>query len=97
MRTLFKGIDRVYHCAAWVSLKQAHKKQMINVNIAGTANVVNLCLDNSARLVHVSSIAAVGHAKHGEFTTEKINWMLIWEDDGYAISKLESEMEYGAA
>ncbi|MFD0749843.1 SDR family NAD(P)-dependent oxidoreductase [Mucilaginibacter calamicampi] len=89
----FEGVDKVYHCAAFVSLKQAHKKRMINANIAGTANVVNLCLDNSARLVHVSSIAAVGHAKPGEFTTENHQLDVNLEDDGYAISKLESEME----
>jgi dihydroflavonol-4-reductase len=89
----FAGVDKVYHCAAFVSLKQAHKKQMINANINGTANVVNLCLDNNARLVHVSSIAAVGHAKPGEFTTENHQLDVNLEDDGYAISKLESEME----
>ena len=89
----FVGVDKVYHCAAWVSLKQADKKQMINANINGTANVVNLCLENNARLVHVSSIAAVGHAKPGEFTTERNELDINLEDDGYAISKLESEME----
>lgn len=89
----FIDVDRVYHCAAFVSLKQAHKKQMINANINGTANVVNLCLDNNARLVHVSSIAAIGHAKPGEFTTENNQLDINLEDDGYAISKLESEME----
>lgn len=89
----FAGVGKVYHCAAFVSLKQADKKQMINANINGTANVVNLCLDNNARLVHVSSIAAVGHAKPGEFTTENHQLDVNLEDDGYAISKLESEME----
>jgi dihydroflavonol-4-reductase len=89
----FNDVDKVYHCAAFVSLKQAHKKQMINANINGTANVVNLCLDTNARLVHVSSIAAVGHAKPGEFTTENHQLDVNLEDDGYAISKLESEME----
>ncbi len=89
----FIGVTKVYHCAAWVSLKQADKKQMINANINGTANVVNLCLDNSARLVHVSSIAAVGYAKPGELTTEEHQLDVNLEDDGYAISKLESEME----
>jgi len=89
----FAGIDKVYHCAAWVSLKQAHKKQMIHTNVTGTANVVNLCLDNNARLVHVSSIAAIGYAKPGELTSEEDQLDTNLEDDGYAISKLESEME----
>src|SRR5258707_15246759 len=47
-----KGITNVYHCAAWVSLKQADKNQMIRTNVTGTANLVNICLQNQARLVH---------------------------------------------
>jgi len=93
LEAAFDGVDKVYHCAAFVSLKQAHKKRMINANVQGTGNVVNLCLDYSARLVHVSSIAAIGHAKPGELTTEDHQLDVNLEDDGYAISKLESEME----
>jgi dihydroflavonol-4-reductase len=83
----------VYNCAAWVSLRQADKEQMINTNVIGTGNLVNLCLQNNIRLVHVSSIAAVGQAKPGELTTEKHHLDQALERDGYAISKLESEME----
>jgi dihydroflavonol-4-reductase len=87
------GITQVYNCAAWVSLRQADKEQMINTNVIGTGNLVNLCLQNNIRLVHVSSIAAVGQAKPGELTTEKHHLDQALERDGYAISKLESEME----
>jgi dihydroflavonol-4-reductase len=87
------GVTQVYHCAAWVSLKQADKKLMINTNVAGTANLVNLCIENNVRIVHVSSIAAIGLAKPGELITENHHLDLATEDDGYAISKLESEME----
>src|SRR5665213_2257574 len=88
-----KGITQVYHCAAWVSLKQADKKKMINANVTGTANLVNLCLQNNIRLVHVSSIAAIGLAKPGDLVTENHHLDQATETDGYAISKLESEME----
>jgi dihydroflavonol-4-reductase len=87
------GITQVYHCAAWVSLKQADKKEMINANVTGTANLVNLCLQQKTRLVHVSSVAAVGLAKPGDRITEKDHLDRDTENDGYAISKLESEME----
>jgi dihydroflavonol-4-reductase len=86
-------VDRVYHCAAWVSLKQADKEAMIRANVEGTANVVNLCIANNVRLVHVSSIAALGLAKPGELTNEEHQLDIATENDGYAISKLESEME----
>ncbi len=88
-----KGVTQVYHCAAWVSLKQADKKPMIYANVTGTANLVNLCLEQNIRLVHVSSVAAVGLAKPGEQITENHHIDRDTETDGYAISKLESEME----
>ncbi len=88
-----KGVTQVYHCAAWVSLKQADKKPMINANVMGTANLVNLCMQHNIRLVHVSSVAAIGLAKPGELITENHHLDQATETDGYAISKLESEME----
>jgi len=88
-----KGVTQVYHCAAWVSLKQADKKPMINANVMGTANLVNLCMLHNIRLVHVSSVAAIGLAKPGDLITENHHLDQATETDGYAISKLESEME----
>ncbi|MEZ2337110.1 NAD-dependent epimerase/dehydratase family protein [Mucilaginibacter sp. RCC_168] len=88
-----EGVTQVYHCAAWVSLKQADKDPMINTNVTGTANVVNLCVERGIRMVHVSSIAAIGIAKPGELITENHHLEQSTENDGYAISKLESEME----
>jgi nucleoside-diphosphate-sugar epimerase len=87
------GITQVYHCAAWVSLKQADKQPMIRNNVTGTANLVNLCTQYGIRLVHVSSIAAIGTALPGELITENNHLEETTENDGYAISKLESEME----
>jgi dihydroflavonol-4-reductase len=89
----FKGVTQVYHCAAWVSFKQADKEPMINTNVNGTANVVNVCLEQDARLVHVSSIAAIGAAKPGELITERNYLEETPANNIYAISKLESEME----
>ena len=88
-----QGVKQVYHCAAWVSFKQADKEPMISTNINGTANVVNACLTARARLVHVSSVAALGSAKPGELITEKNYIEDTPVDNIYAISKLESEME----
>jgi len=87
------GITQVYNCAAWVSLRQADKEPMIYTNVTGTANLVDLCRQNSIRMVHVSSVAAVGDAKPGELITENHHLDQSTESDGYAISKLESEME----
>jgi len=88
-----EGVTQVYHCAAWVSLRQADKQPMIRANVTGTANVVNLCTQLGIRLLHVSSIAAIGTALPGEMITENNHLEETTENDGYAISKLESEME----
>jgi dihydroflavonol-4-reductase len=93
LESALEGITQVYHCAAFVSLKQADKKKMINANVTGTANLVNLCMQNNIRLAHTSSVAAVGLAKPGDLITENHHLDRDTEEDGYAISKLESEME----
>ncbi|TFF34202.1 NAD-dependent epimerase/dehydratase family protein [Mucilaginibacter psychrotolerans] len=87
------GVTQVYNCAAWVSLKAADKNPMIRTNVTGTGYLVNLCMEKGIRMVHTSSVAAVGEAKPGELITEEHHLDPTLEEDGYAISKLESEME----
>lgn len=89
----FDGVNQVYHCAAKVSYHPAHRKSMLRINVEGTANVVNLCLAHGARLVHVSSIAALGEGKNGAETTENDLWEYDRSQSQYAIAKYESEME----
>src|SRR5690606_24084668 len=45
------------------------------------------------RLVHVSSIAALGEGKSGQAVTEEDFWAFHKGQSGYSISKYESEME----
>lgn len=90
---LFPGISKVYHCAAMVSYQKENWAQMLHTNIEGTKHIVNLCLQHGVRLLHVSSIAALGSSKAGEPVDEQSKW-----DDGakrskYADSKYESEMD----
>ncbi len=89
----FEGIAQVYHCAAFISFDPKDKAKLLKVNIEGTSNIVNLCQDFGARLVHVSSIAALGDAKKGELITEKDFWEYNPNVHSYAISKYEGEME----
>src|SRR3546814_15022385 len=67
-----QGVSKVYHCAAMVSLSNRERKHMYRVNIQGTANVVNLCLDLGVeKLVHISSVAGLGRERNGAFFSEK--------------------------
>jgi len=90
----FEGVTKVYHCAAFVSLNSKHKKQLFHVNIDGTSNMVNLCAENNCRLLHVSSIAALGNPKKGhKEITEKDFWEYDAQAHAYGLSKYEGEME----
>jgi len=90
----FENVTQVYHCAAFVSLSSKHKKQLFHVNIDGTSNVVNLCVEHNCRLVHVSSVAALGLAKRGmKEITEKDFWEYDSKAHAYGLSKYEGEME----
>lgn len=89
----YSGIKQVYHCAALFSFNPKDKQKLLHVNIEGTSNVVNLCAAYGARLVHVSSVAALGEAKKGALITEKDFWTYDAKSHTYAISKYEGEME----
>ncbi|MFA6275156.1 MAG: NAD-dependent epimerase/dehydratase family protein [Pedobacter sp.] len=89
----FENVTQVYHCAAFISFDPKDKAKLLKINIEGTSNIVNLCAEHQARLVHVSSIAALGNAKKGEQITEKDFWEYDSKVHAYAISKYEGEME----
>ncbi len=89
-----QGIDYVYHCAALVSFSPRDFKEMLTINVEGTANVVNACLQNGIKkLCHVSSIAALGQAEKGEMIDENAKWKTSGINSGYGISKYGGERE----
>jgi len=56
----FEGVDVVYHLAASISLSMADWQRLDEINVRGTANVVEACLRTGVRrLVHFSSIHAL--------------------------------------
>ncbi len=88
------GISYVYHCAALVSFNPKDKKEMLKVNVEGTANLLNICMEkNIRRFLHVSSIAALGESKKGALISEKNHWEFGSGQSSYSISKYKSEME----
>ncbi len=87
------GVTQVYHCAALVSFDPSLKKKLIQNNVEGTANLVNLCVEKGIRLLHVSSIAAIGEGKPNELINENHHLEETPKDNAYAMSKYESEME----
>jgi nucleoside-diphosphate-sugar epimerase len=89
-----KGADAVIHSAAVVSFIKSERKKMYNVNVEGTANVINLALENNIhRVVHISSISALGRTASGDHINEEKKWMESKLNTHYAITKHKAEME----
>ena len=91
----FEQVTHVYHCAAIVSFEPKEEALIRKVNIEGTANVVNCCIDFKVKkLCHVSSIAALGDTKaHETLITEETEWNFEKQHSDYALSKYGAEME----
>src|SRR5947209_12156519 len=88
-----KGVDAVIHSAAIVSFTKDKRKEMYAVNIEGTANVVNVALESDVRrLLHVSSVAALGRTTKASTVTEAKTWEESKANTHYAITKHQAEM-----
>lgn len=92
----FNNTDMVIHCAAMVSFSKKNKKKLFEINVQGTANIVNMCLSRHVKkLCYISSIAALGkpvdHDKYiDEHTPAKKE---TTKKNNYAISKHLAELE----
>lgn len=90
----FKDITYVYHCAALISFDPKDYHQLRQINIDGTANIVNLSISYKVKkLCYVSSIAAVGQTENNEAITEDTEWNKEENHSVYAITKYGAEME----
>jgi dihydroflavonol-4-reductase len=94
LESAMQGIKKVYHCAAVVSFYPSDRQKMMEVNVEGTANVVNIALHlGIEKLVHVSSVAAIGRSKEGSTLNENSKWERSPFNTNYAISKFKAEQE----
>ena len=94
MEAAMNNISQVYHCAAIVSFHEKDSRNILKINQEGTANVVNLALDQGIeKLVHVSSIAALGRKPKDPRIDEQTEWKDSKWNNPYGISKHLSEME----
>jgi len=88
-----QGCDTVFHTAALVTYSTRLREEQYQINVVGTRNVVEACLAAGVRkLVHVSSIAAIGSPSPGQIATEETPF--TWKrKPGYKLSKLLAEDE----
>ncbi len=94
LRQAMQGVTHIYHCAAIIAFDKAQFELMHRVNMEGTANVVNLALEGGVqKLVHVSSIAALGRNERSNQVSENTKWEESPHNSQYGISKYRAEME----
>jgi len=90
-----EGVRTVYHVAAVVAFGRGARERLRAVNAWGTAHVVNAALAAGVeRLVHTSSIAALGRPERsGGVIDETAVWTASKANTAYAVSKRDAELE----
>jgi dihydroflavonol-4-reductase len=89
VRRAVEGCDTTYHCAGFVGPLHYRLGDFEDINVTGTRNVIEAAIQTGvSRVVHTSSIAAIG-GKSGEVADETtIDGDLM---EGYPQSKRKSE------
>lgn len=94
LQEVFDGVTTVIHAAAIVSFNPRMAKQVMHVNVQGTHHVVNACLTKGIkRLLHVSSVAALGRQKDQRVIQENNMWVNSPLNSVYGESKYQAELE----
>ena len=93
LRRALRGVDRVFHVAGLTSLR-ATREQSFKINVTGTRTVCEEALRAGVeRLVHTSSVAAIGPAPWGSTADEKQPFSAGGLDVPYVHAKREAEAE----
>ncbi|MCB9270915.1 MAG: NAD-dependent epimerase/dehydratase family protein [Lewinellaceae bacterium] len=94
LRQAIQSADVVIHNAAVVSYRRQDAPQLYAVNVEGTANVVNIMLEDESpkRLLYMSSVAATGHVEFG-LIDEQAEWRDEVYHSNYSWSKYWAELE----
>lgn len=90
----FTGAAAVFHCAAAISLRRVVSPEITAANVTGTANVIDAAIAaNVARLVHTSSVVAIGLSTDGRPCDETAVWNfdVMGMSDAYSITKHQAE------
>ncbi len=89
-----ESVDSVFHLAGLVAYTKAERAAMEKVNVDGTQNVIDACIQNKIRrLVHMSSVVAVGASFDGKQPlTEASPYNISHLDLGYFETKHKAEL-----
>lgn len=89
-----EGCNQIIHAAGMVSFNPTDKKKLFQVNIEGTANLVNAAIETGIKdFVHISSVGALGKSEDSKPADEEKKWVSSNGQSNYGISKYYGEME----
>ena len=81
-----KGCDRVYHLAAFVSIRSGDREKLYDINVLGTRRLMQICRQEGVKkVVHCSSFGAVGINPNGP------------SNEDWAVSPYEPTTDYEIA
>lgn len=98
VQSALEGIDLVYHSAGLTYMGDKKNELLYKINVEGTQNILQAALAAGVkRVVHVSSITAVGIAFDKKPVNESVEWNFTSIDLEYARTKHLSEIEVAKA
>jgi dihydroflavonol-4-reductase len=96
--TAVAGCEIVYHLAGLVSYRNQDLQRQYGVNVIGTHNILEASRDAGVkRVIHTSSVAAMGIPPKGTIGTEELAYNLQGKGLSYCDTKYEAELEVLAA
>lgn len=94
LKEAMNGVDRVFHCAGMVSYDPRDRDRLLELNVEGTSNLVNVALHSGVNAFgYVSSTSALGKARDGEPLDESAKWVVDHQNSDYSVSKFMAERE----
>jgi len=93
-----KGVDQLYHSAGLTYMGDKKNSLLFRINVEGTRNILEAALEAGVkRVVHVSSITAVGIAKKRRPVDESVEWNFDAINLEYARTKHLAEIAVAEA
>jgi dihydroflavonol-4-reductase len=94
VRRALRDVDRVFHAAGRTSMRRADRRAVFEANVRGSAIVFDEALRAGVeRVVHTSSVAAIGAGARGGTADETTPFELGHLGVAYINSKHEAEVE----
>lgn len=94
LNEVMHGVKQVYNCAGLVSFAPQDEQLVYKMNVEATANLVNACLEHKVeKLLHVSSVGALGRIRPGVLIDETMQWSSETSNSVYGKTKYLGELE----